>query len=188
MGRKSKLSVAQWAEIGRRLMDGESQRSLAAQFGISGTALRLHLAALEKTPTVQKVANMLVETEAALKSLPISAQITAHSLAAKLRSISDSLASAADLGAKTAHRLNALANSEVGKIDDAKPMASIENLRNVGVLTKLANDSASIGVSLLAANRETIQRLNAPEVDDAPKAPLRPQLTREQWLAQHGIG
>lgn len=185
MGRKSKLSPDQWAEVGRRLIDGESQRSLAKEYGISGTALRLHLAALEKTPTVQKVAAMLVETEAALKSLPVSAQITAQNLAQRLRNISANLASAAEYGSATSHRLNALANSEVAKVDDAKPMDSLENLRNVGVLTKLANDSASIALNLLVANKATVEQMNN-EKPPEEEPPLRPQISRDEWLKLHG--
>jgi len=186
MGRKSKLNPLQWAEIERRLLEGESRTGLGREFGISEAAIRERFSGpMDK---VKAAAAKIVDAERAMAELPPLAQITANSLARKLRSISESLASAAELGAATAHRLNALANSEVGKVDDAAPMESIANLRNVGVLTKLANESASIGVNLLAANRETIQRMNAPETDVTPKAPLRPQLTREQWLTQHGIG
>ncbi len=127
---------------------------------------------------------MIVETDAALKSLPLTARVTAQNLAARLKAISESLASAGQLGAATAHRLNALANSEVSKVDDAAPMESLENLRNVGVLTKLANESANLALNLLAANKETVKKIN-----DAPESeiekPLRPQITRDEWLRLH---
>lgn len=160
MGRKSKLSEAQWAEVFRRLLEGESRRKLAEEFGLSEASIRQREAKSAKTPQVQQVARMIVETEVALKSLPIPAQINARNLAAKLRSISDSLASAAELGSRTAHRLQALANSEVGKVDDANPLESVEALKGVSALTRLANDSASIALNLLAANKETVKRLN----------------------------
>lgn len=168
MGRKSKLTDAQWAEVARRLAEGEGGRPLAREFGISDTTLRGHFEKLTEMPTVQKVARMIVETESALETLPQSAQISARNLAAKLRSISDSLASAAELGAKTAHRLSALANSEVVKVDDADPLKSMEALKGVSALTRLANDSAAISLNLLAANKETVQRLNgAAEEEDS---------------------
>lgn len=88
-------------------------------------------------------------------------------LAEKLRSISGSLASAAELGAKTAHRLQALANSEVAKVDDAQPLESVDALKGVSALTKLANDSASIALNLLNANKETVQRLNVGDGEPA---------------------
>ena len=61
-------------------------------------------------------------------------------LAEKLRSISVSVACAAELGAKTGHRLHALANAEVCKVDDGNVLSdtSLLALKGVGVLTKLA--------------------------------------------------
>lgn len=173
MGRPSKLSDAQWADFDRRRIDGESRRALCREFGISEASAREREEKIGRSPTVQKVATMLVEADSALRSLPISAQVSAQNLAERLKSISSSLASAAELGAKTSHRLHSLANSEVGKVDDAAPMASLENLRNVGVLTKLANESAHVALNLLAANKEKIKQMDD---DDAgaggPVAPV----------------
>lgn len=98
-----------------------------------------------------------------LAQLPLAQQHGALGLAYKLRNISTSLANAAELGSATAHRLQALANNEVNKIDDASPMQSLEVLKGVSALTRLANDSASIALNLLAANKESVQRLSEPE-------------------------
>lgn len=69
----------------------------------------------------------------------------------------------------TAHRLQALANSEVQKVDDAEPLASLEALRGVQVLTKLANESAQTGLNLLTANKKTVEDNNrAPVQELAP--------------------
>lgn len=161
MGRKSKLTESQWAEISRRHIEGESLRSLAKAFGVGESTVREKVSA--QSAHIKIVANQIVATERAVMALPISAQITAHNLAAKLRAISDDLASAAHYGAKTAHRLNALANSEVQKVDDANPLASVEGLRGVAALTGLANESAKIGLNLLAANKDTVKQLNEVE-------------------------
>lgn len=166
MGRKSKLTEAQWAEIESRLLSGESRRALGREFGIAETSIRQKFAgSVEK---VKEVADKIVQATRAVQALPPLARVNAQNLARKLIDISENLASAALHGSATAHRLNALANSEVGKVDDADPMASLENLRNVGVLTKLANESASIGINLLAANKEAIKRMNEPQGDDGP--------------------
>jgi len=165
MGRKSKLTESQWAEISRRHIEGESLRSLAKAFGVGESTVREKVSA--QSAHIKIVANQIVATERAVMALPISAQITAHNLAAKLRAISDDLASAAHYGAKTAHRLNALANSEVQKVDDANPLASVEGLRGVAALTGLANESAKIGLNLLAANKETVKAINE-EPPDRP--------------------
>lgn len=186
MGRPSKLSPEQWAEIDRRRLEGESRRSLAREFGISEAALREREAKFGAIETVREVAAKIVDARQSLAALPLAAQVSAQSLADKLRSISTSLACAAQLGAATAHRLQSLANSEVGKVDDAEPMASLENLRNVGVLTKLANDSASIALNLLSANKETVTKINNPQ-DAEVLAPVRERLPLAEWKKAHGL-
>lgn len=164
MGRPSKLTPAQWAEVERRLLAGESASALGREFGVSESGIRKRVASHQpatiQSAKVREVAEKLADAEKSLQALPPAQRVVAIDLADKLRSISSSLASAAELGAKTAHRLQALANSEVGKVDDAEPMTSLENLKGVSALTKLANDSASIALNLLAANKETVKRLN----------------------------
>jgi hypothetical protein len=166
MGRPSKLTEQQRTEIKRRLLDGEKPADLAREFKVS----KALVSGLNKrVEELKGVANQVVSAERALGNLPVPEQLLTVSLAGKLRSISDSLASAAELGARTAHRLHALANSEVGKVDDADPLSqdSITSLKNVGVLTKLGNDSANIAINLLAANRDTVKRIT----EDEPEKP-----------------
>lgn len=160
MARPSKLSPEQWAEVARRHAAGEGVRALARAFGVDEAAIRRRVS--PHTPQVRNAAELLAQGQSAVAALPVSLQPVAIDLAAKLRNISSSLASAAELGAATAHRLHALANSEVSKVDDAEPMDSIEKLRNVGVLTKLANDSSHIAMNLLAANKDAAKSLNEP--------------------------
>jgi hypothetical protein len=164
MGRPSKLTEAQWSTIHARIMAGESIRAIGKEFKISAPAIIKRFGKVDtislQSERVNQVANKLADAQRALEALPPVQRPVALSLADKLKSISDSLASAAELGAKTAHRLQALSNSEVAKVDDADPMASLDSLRNVGVLTKLANDSAAIALNLVAANKEAVQRMN----------------------------
>jgi hypothetical protein len=191
MGRKSKLTPAQWAEVERRVLSGETASALGREFGISETAIRNKLATKEnlseQSLKVREVAEKLAGAEMALQSLHPRQREAAVDLAEKLRNISTSLACAAELGAKTAHRLQALSNSEVAKVDDADPMASLDSLRNVGVLTKLANDSAAIALNLVAANKETVVRLNAetPKPAAIPAARLSTEALREIVAARN---
>lgn len=159
MGRKSKLTPEQWTEISRRLVAGEVPSELAREFGVHPAQITRRGFA-QKAQRVRNVAEKLAQAQTALSELPIADQYTAITLSERLRSISDNLAAAADYGAKTAHRLHALANSEVAKVEDSDPIASIDNLRSVGVLTKLANESAHCALNLVAANKETVSRLN----------------------------
>lgn len=172
MGRPSKLSPDQWAEIERRMSTGDRAADLAREFGISNTQISLRVSKVSKK--VSETAFKLAEAQTALAELPVPQQYAAVSLAEKLRAISVSLANAAELGARTAHRLHALANSEVEKVDDADPLRpeSMESLKGVSVLTRLANDSSQIAVNLLNANRETVKDANKPPSDAAPAGVL----------------
>lgn len=158
MARPSKLTPDQWKEVERRVLAGDPIRAVARDFGINEAAIRQRVST--QTPRVKMVAEKLAEAQTALAELPVHQQYVAVSLAEKLRNISDNLAAAASYGAQTAHRLSALANSEVAKVDDAEPLASVENLKGVAALTKLANESATIALNLLSSNKETVQRIN----------------------------
>jgi hypothetical protein len=175
MARPSKLSPSQWEALHKRLLAGETARALGREFSVSEAAIRKKYGANQKVSAqssqVRTVAEKLAQAQTALEALPPAQQGVALDLADKLRNISSSLASAAELGAKTAHRLQSLANSEVAKVDDADPLASLGSLKSVGVLTKLANDSASIALNLLNANKETVKDLNSQghaQDDDEP--------------------
>lgn len=160
MGRPSKLTDKQWAEIAERMASGESVRALSREFKIAESSIRDRLSA--QTEKVKVIANQILATEIALKSLPVSAQITAHNLADQLRSISGHLAGAANFGAATAHRLSGIAHAKVQEIDDAAPLnsESMESLKGVAVLTRMANEASDIGINLLKANKEAIDNLN----------------------------
>ena len=157
MGRPSRLTEKQWQSIGKRLVAGETTSALAREFKVSKSTISERFS--ERTNRVKATASLIVKAETALNSLTVSEQVSAQSLADQLRSISSHLAGAANFGAATAHRLSGIANAQVQKIDDAEPLglASLESLKGVAILTKLANDSGQIGLNLLAANKEMIK-------------------------------
>jgi ABC-type transporter Mla subunit MlaD len=157
MGRKSALTEKQWQQIGERLLKGEPGRVLAREYGVSEAAIRKRFGA--QTKQIKTVANQLVAVETAFAALPISAQISARSLADELKEISAHLAGAARFGAATAHRLSGIANAQVAKIDDADPLnaQSVESLKGISALTKLANESSTIAINLLSANKEMVK-------------------------------
>lgn len=158
--RKSKLTEKQWAEIEAKLLDGESRRSLAAKYGVSETAIRKRLGS--HIENIKTVANQIVATEKALKEIPVSSHMNVANYASRLRALSDHLLGAATYGAATSHRLAAIANTKVQEIDDAAPLneESMEALKGVAVLTKMANESAVIGLNLLSANKEAMKDMN----------------------------
>ncbi len=168
MGRKSKLSEEKWSELGVRFFAGESGRSLAREYGVSEAAIRKRFGSQNKQ--IKIVANQLAEAEIEFKKLPIGSQISARTLADKLKSISEHLGSAAEYGAMTAHRLSQMAHTETNKIDDTNPLLDIETLKGISALTRMANESADLGISLINAQSKnqdagdkTIKLINAPD-------------------------
>lgn len=168
MGRKSPLNPTQWADIEQRLIKGEAGCALAKEYGITYNAIKKRFGA--QTKQIKAVANQILETERNFKALPVGAQISAVNLADLLRSISGHLGHAANYGAMTAHRISGIANAQADKIDDANPIgdeASLATLKGISALTALANNSAEIGLNLLKANKEAIDRMNEPATDQA---------------------
>lgn len=177
MGRKSVLTPEQWAEIERRhLIDGESVNSLAKEFGVNEGTIRKKInpnsserKGAEKP--LWELAEAKIEADRRVRdisdeiaTLPISRQKIVNDLATKLTNISGHLASAAEYGAATAHRLAGIAHAKAQEIDDAQPLSdeSIVSLKGIAALTKLANESSEIGVNLLRANKDEIERINNP--------------------------
>lgn len=161
MGRRSKLTEQQWEFVGKRLLAGEKARQLAKEFGVAESTVRERFS--DVNGKIKAVANQIVATDSALKALPISAQIAAISLADDLKAMSTHLAGAGKFGAATAHRLSGIAHSKVQEIDDAKPLdaESLESLKGVAILTKMANEASTIAVNLLAANKEMVKEINS---------------------------
>jgi hypothetical protein len=173
MGRRSSLTAAQWAEIERRNLTPpyESMRSLGKEFGISESAIRQRISTQAKE--VKDVAKQLASAEISFAALPVSAQISARSLADDLKSISGNLASAARSGSSTAAHLSALAAEQAKQISAADPdISSSPQLRNVIVLHGAANEASKIATTLLSANRDAARAAFTEPPDVLPANPL----------------
>lgn len=162
MGRPSKLSDAKWEELKARLAKGEKATDLAREYGVSKAAISNRVS--KRVETVKAVANQLVSAEDALRSLPVPEQMLALNLAEELRSISMHAASAAKYGMATAHRLAGIAHGMVARIDDAEPMSSVHELKTIAGLTEVSNKAATIGLNLLAANKDMLVAGSQPDV------------------------
>jgi transposase-like protein len=148
-GRRSKFTEEQWREIEKRHLGGETIRSIAREFGVSESTIRERISAQARE--IKSVANQIVETEKRLEALPISAQISAQTLAAQIRAMNDSLAAAGVHGAATTLRLMALANQEVQKLDDVNPLGNADALKGVALLSMTANHASRVPLALMAA-------------------------------------
>jgi hypothetical protein len=177
MGRPSKLTPAQWADVERRLLAGETARAIGRDVGVSEAAIRKRFGANQsisaQSSQVRTVAEKLADANTALEALPIGQRAVAVDLADKLRSISQSLAAGAELGARNFHRLSALANTELQKVDDADPASSEGNLKSAAILTKMANDAAATPINLLSANKDRMREVEEPPAIDSSKRAAR---------------
>jgi len=153
MARTSKLTDNQWKTIKRKLDAGEATASeLAAKYGIDKSAITRRITQPPKA--IKAAANKMLEAEKLLEKIPITQHAQVYSLVADLRAISNHLTQAACNGAKTASHLSAIAHQQLAKINPDNPMESQEELQAVSALTKIANDSASLGMGLLNANKQ----------------------------------
>lgn len=157
-GRPSKLSPAQWGAIRDRLAQGESVASLAKEYGISRSCISDTLS--KSVTAIKDAAKQLVSADETLKALPISDRVSAINLAERLKSISNNLASAADYGARTAHKLNAIAHTQTEELDGYDPMASPAAVKSIALLTDMANNAGRMGVELLKANKDAVDTMN----------------------------
>ena len=162
MGRPSKLSEAQWAQVEKRIHAGETPARLAAEFKIDRAAITRRLS--QQVRNVKAVANQLVAAEDALRDLPVAQQLTAISLADQLRAMSAHLANAATNGAYTASHASSLARKmATGMADfDHSDEESIAKVRSINALTNLANSSSEIARDLLKTNKEKAGELDEP--------------------------
>jgi hypothetical protein len=191
MGRKSALTPEQWAEIERRiLLEGETAYKLALEFGVNESSIRRKIKpsnadkadkaefGAKAVPELRQIAERKAaadteckEVSKVIDSLPYVQQQVVMTLAQRLSNISNSLASAAEYGAATAHRLSGIAHGKVQEIDDAMPLDdedSVKALKGIAALTELANRSAEIPLKLLQANKATIDELNKGDGDKPP--------------------
>jgi len=186
MGRKSKLTASQWDEIGRRLTKGEKVANLAREYGVANSTISERFK--NRIDAIKGVANQLVSAEESLRALSIPDQISAISLADEIRSISMHMATAGKYSAASAHRLSAIANAQIAKLDDTDPVGGDpDNLRSISAIMKMANDAAVIPIGLMQANKETVVRLGSetPKPAAIPAARLSTEALREIVAARN---
>ncbi len=169
MAGKSKLTIAQWDEIEKRLLRGEPKRAIAkdlSERGIKITEGAIRLKFGDRVEMAKALANQIVANDAQLKSLPMATQVNVNSLVDELKAVSMHLASAAKYNAATAHRMAAIANGQVEKIDDANPLASEDTLKAIAGLTKMANEASQIPVALMHAHKDRMAAVDAQKGQD----------------------
>jgi len=166
MGRPSKLTEKQWLEVERRHLDGESIRSLAKEFGVSESTIRERISAHSKR--IIDVANQIVETNQAVKSLSISAQISAHTRAQRLISIQNSLDDAALAGSNVSKRISEAVEKRT-KLRTDEELLDSEDMKALMAAGLVSNTHAKLGLDLLnIATKPNL--IKSPE--DTTKSPV----------------
>lgn len=150
MARPPALTPQQQQDVRARLAAGEGIRAMAREFGV-GTATIMRQSA--HSGQIRDVAEKVAIARVALAALPPQQQHQAVTLAERLCNISADLAAAAAYGAATAHHLSRIARNQAVKVSEDDPMESQDVLQGIAALNRLANDSASIGMQLVAGNK-----------------------------------
>lgn len=150
MGRPSKLTDAQKADIQKRLASGETQRAIAKEFGVSnGTVAALFVG---RSTTIKTLANTIATVESQVELLSISEQVIVRSMADQIKAMQIDYTRGASTGLQTAAKLHEIAKRKVEKLDPS--MVETEDLRVVAALTDTANKAAAMGTNLLNANKD----------------------------------
>jgi len=202
MGRRSLLTPKQWEEVERRVLLGaEPVRTLAREYGVDEAAIRHriknHKSACGKSESplkelaAQKVAaeKNMKNISAVISALPIARQNIVNELAARMQSVSMHLASAAEYGASISHRLMGIASVQALAVDDADPLgnvASLNALKGISTLTKVATESGEIGLNLLRANKGIADnKPDAAAEDNGARYIVAPDVAEsaEEWAA-----
>lgn len=147
MSRTSKLSEKQWLEIERRLEAGESVRALAREFKISPSAISARFS--EQQKKIKKVTNQIVEANQALKSLPLSAQISVHNRTQRLMAIQAATDDAAIAGSNISKIVSEAAHRRVKAATDDE-LIDAEYLKSLMAAGMVSNTHAKIGLDVMS--------------------------------------
>ena len=154
MGRKSKLTEKEWDELSRRALAGTPVRQLAREVGISESSIREKISAQNRK--IKRLAEQKVRVEEEIKALPVSAQTQVSILASEMMAISANLATAGKFGSIVARHSMGIAAKQMAKVDQNEPMESAEILQGVAALTRIANESSTIGLNLMKKNEAAL--------------------------------
>jgi len=154
MARPSKLTEKQWQVVIERAVAGEPVRAIARELKISESTIRERVSAQVKQ--IKDVANQIVNTDLALKKMPVSAQITAHNLADMIKAMQLNLVISAANGASVAAKLSRIALNQANRVDDDSIIDSenAESIKGIAILTRTANEASQSAMDLMKLNKE----------------------------------
>lgn len=170
MGRPSKLSPKQWAELFRKEELGIPQKDLAREYKISTAAVSKAVVGFRKsvTPAVDAV----IEAELRMASLTPGERLAAENIIDVRRTIMNGMAEAAVYGAKTAAHLQKIAHRRISTVQGLGPKGELtaDEVRAAGEgrsLLQVANEAAMVPLRLIEAD---LKREEPPIGDFAGKS------------------
>lgn len=149
MGRPSKLSDKQWAEVMRLHANGEKAASLAKKYKVSPTQISRRVSQVSQE--LQNVAALVAQAETTFDALPVSHQSCVRSLADQIKGLAVGVTAVAATSAETGRILALHANQ---KARDLGPDLNPDDVRLVVGLQEGANRAISSGLDILRANKE----------------------------------
>jgi len=108
---------------------------------------------------IKTVANQMVSAERAFRELPLSAQITTKTIAARLMRTMDNMAAGSELASGSYMKLMMAHNAQAAKVDEAEPMTaegSAAAMVAMAALGKLANQVGEMPMRFIAALKDGI--------------------------------
>jgi len=166
MGRKSSLTPEQWQEVIRRhLVGGESIRSLAREYGIAESSMREYIRAHKQK--IENASNQIINATRAINALPISSQITAHSLAQKKMLLQDGAADVAIDMQAVASRIGKAARSKVNSITDDELLDG-EMMKGIMATAIVVNNAMRPTSEFLTIQAKEKEDSPPPDPDNSP--------------------
>jgi predicted transcriptional regulator len=174
-GHRTDLTLADWAKVKQRYLNGESAAALAKELGVTQMVVKNHVAKdAAKIKAVAKVIHMEQQNEtvkAALNELSIESQIMALDLAKTLRLISGNLAQAAMHSAQSANMYAGYARSYAQMVDPDAPLdVNREANRAFAEMQDLSVLAAKIPLGLLGASKDMLTKIPETELDEIERA------------------
>ena len=154
MGRPSKLDDRQWAEIGRRLANGETATVLAKVFKIGRSTIVERFSG--KVTEIKSAAAALASAELVVESMPVSDAASVRALADQLKGVQRDLLLSAQAGARTSAIMAGLAQRQAERLKqraDEEGVVEPDEMRPMVAMIEAGNRASSVGVTLLSAHK-----------------------------------
>jgi len=176
MGRPSKLSDPQWAEVIRRKIAGEKGSDLARDYNVDPAQITRRVT--QHAKLIESVAHQVADAETAFENLPVSQQACARTLADQLKGIQANYARSAAAGAEVSAILQERSLGMARNLpkdvypDDLRPIAALADTAARSLQPATALITAKVHPAQQESNAVDLRRLSDAELRARAKALL----------------